>query len=101
MPTPQRLLTLTNRPFIAPSLVSRVNSRVQLASDARVDVPQNSQGGITTRDDNGEDTEQPEAEVLLIFFFFYVSNFNNDVHINKTFDIFKRETLNAYFIWKI
>lgn len=70
-------------PFITPSLVSRVDSRVQLTGDTSSDAPQDS---------------EPVDPGDLVGGFFYISNFNsNDAHIQKTFEISKRETLNTYF----
>ena len=75
-------LPLDTQTLYCPSLVSRVNSWIQLTADTSSDVLQESEGGTTTRDDSRRDRETLEARSLAFFFFFNISN-SNDVHLFK------------------
>lgn len=60
-------LPLDTQTLYCPSLVSRVNSWIQLRADTSSDVLQDSEGGATTRGDSRRDREAMEARSLAFF----------------------------------
>lgn len=93
-PHGQRLFPLLNGHFITPLFVLGVKSRVQLTADSSSGAPRDREEGTVSNWGTG-------AGLLLFIYFFYTSHLNSKgVHLNKTFEISWRETLNTYFIWK-
>lgn len=93
-PHGQRLFPLLNGHFITPLFVLGVKSRSSWLLTAVQVLLGTGRRGQWATGGRGQ-------ACFYLFIFFYTSHLNSKgVHLNKTFEISWRETLNTYFIWK-